>query len=139
MDSKTKIFIGILIMGIVLVGGVWIWNSQQLDQVEKWKEAEADENLSKMDAYNLVVLQVLNGITNGKDIYVSEVYLTPGMGEINLPEAEGWYFFIDDQPGMDWAHPCRYVYVNISRDITVENSNIPPRNFEDMELVNTNE
>lgn len=95
----------------------------------------ASVDISKEVAYQIVIDDVLDGEVDSKEIYVSEVYLTPGKGAIDLPKGEGWYFFIDDQPDMDWGHPCRYVYIDNFGNVTVESSIIPPLNFEDMELL----
>ncbi len=32
------------------------------------------------------------------------------------PFDSGWFFFVDDKPGANWSHPCRYVFV--SADLT---------------------
>ncbi|MCK4520766.1 hypothetical protein KAT95_02760 [Candidatus Parcubacteria bacterium] len=139
MNSKTKIFIGILIMVIVLVGGLWIWNSQQLDQVEEWKEFEADKNISKTDAYNLVISELLNGSTEGKWVYVGPKPVKAGTtieswhSSIELPQKEGWFFFVDDAPWANWAHPCRYVFVDFTGKITVHEATTPPNNIMELE------
>ena len=144
MNSKTKISIGILIMGIVLVGGLWIWNSQQLGQVEEWKESEADKGISKMDAYNLVISELLNGSTEGKWVYVDPKPVKAGTtieswrSSIELPRKEGWFFFIDDNPMANWAHPCRYVFVDLAGKITLYEATMPPKNIAEMEFLNAN-
>ena len=28
------------------------------------------------------------------------------------PFADGWFYFVDDQPYANWSHPCRYVFVS---------------------------
>jgi len=30
------------------------------------------------------------------------------------PSFTSWFFFIDLEPDADWAHPCKYIYVNIN-------------------------
>ena len=31
--------------------------------------------------------------------------------QYKIPFAGGWFFFVDDCPGHNWAHPCRYVFL----------------------------
>lgn len=31
--------------------------------------------------------------------------------QYKIPFTGGWFFFIDDRPGHNWAHPCRYVFL----------------------------
>ena len=31
--------------------------------------------------------------------------------QYKIPFTGGWFFFVDDRPGHNWAHPCRYVFL----------------------------
>jgi predicted amidohydrolase len=45
-----------------------------------------------------------------------------------------WFVFIDDQPGANWGHPCRYVFVDaLSRELLVLHGDAPPRRLVEME------
>ena len=46
-----------------------------------------------------------------------EVVIRGGRGEtLSAPYARFYFVFVDDKPGANWAHPCRYVF--ISEDCT---------------------
>ncbi|MCK9401003.1 MAG: T9SS type A sorting domain-containing protein [Bacteroidales bacterium] len=33
---------------------------------------------------------------------------------VNMPYSSNWVYFVDDRPFANWAHPCRYIFVNES-------------------------
>ena len=109
--------------------------------VMEWEESEADKRLSKMDAYDLVISQVLNGSTEGKLVYVSSEPVKAGTiieswySSIELPQKEGWFFFVDDHPSANWEHPCRYVFVDLTGKMTVYKATTPPNNLMELEGV----
>jgi hypothetical protein len=88
-------------------------------------------------AYNTVLnnATILNGTATGKSVFASPV-LPAGStvqtwGEkpaIVVPTA-GRIIFIDDYPGANWEHPCRYVHVdNVTGVTTVYEAWSPPTN-----------
>ncbi len=43
------------------------------------------------------------------------------------PSYESWFFFVDEKPGADWWHPCKYIFIStLGGDITVTNKQTPP-------------
>ena len=48
-----------------------------------------------------------------------------------VPYSRFWFFFVNDQPKANWAHPCRYVFVSEdSSSFTVLYKTMPPRIFD---------
>ena len=102
--------------------------------------ASAMAQISKEDAYDIVIKQGLNGIVEGKTILVmsdmvaANTAIQTWKGPINLPDAEGWFFFIDDHPFANWEHPCRYVFVDAETGAYTEiEARVPPDNIGEME------
>lgn len=97
--------------------------------------------ITKEAAYEIVVQQGLNGSVEGKNIYVmpdpvaaNSVVEVWFKDPIILPNAEGWFFFIDDQPLANWEHDCRYVFVDaVTGEYTEIRARMYPKNIEDME------
>jgi hypothetical protein len=93
-------------------------------------------NISREDAYNRVLKNVLNGNTSGKWIYASPSLVAAGTaiatwyGDIVMPNSEGWLFFIDDMPMQSWAHPCRFVHVDGAGATTIVDAYGPPMGLE---------
>ncbi len=81
------------------------------------------------EAYNIVLnnARVLNGTSTGKSVSASPDLIPAGSeieqwGErapIDLPDEAGYFIFIDDYPGANWEHPCRYVFVDEDGETTV--------------------
>ncbi|MBN1763260.1 MAG: hypothetical protein JW878_09350 [Methanomicrobia archaeon] len=100
-----------------------------------------DASISRTDAYELVIDQVLNGSTDGTWAYVSCEPVKAGTvveswyGSIELPQEEGWFFFIDDHPRANWEHPCRYVFVDLTGNITVYTATTPPTNLGELAIL----
>jgi len=102
--------------------------------------ANATGKISKEDAYSIVIQQGLNGSVEGKvilvmsDIVAANTAIQTWKGPINLPNTEGWFFFIDDHPFANWEHPCRYVVVDADTgEYTEIPARVPPDNIGDME------
>ena len=76
------------------------------------------------DALRLVVERVLDGQTGRLRLSAASRPLasadsrlaTWGEREVPTPWPEFWFFFADDDPIANWAHPCRYVFV--ARDLS---------------------
>jgi hypothetical protein len=103
--------------------------------------ANATANISKEEAYDIVVQQGLNGTVEGKNIYVmsdpvpaNSVIEVWFKDPIVLPDAEGWVFFIDDQPFANWEHDCRYAFVDAETGAYTEiAARMYPKSIEEME------
>jgi hypothetical protein len=82
--------------------------------------AGAIPGISKPDAVALVIAKYLPVSTTGKTLSVSDepvaagstVVLFPGDEPIIAPDYPAWLVLIDDNPGANWGHACRYVFVN---------------------------
>ncbi len=98
-------------------------------------------SLSQDDAYGAVLSHVLQGNTDGRWVYADPEPVPAGTtvstlyGAVVLPESEGWLFFIDDAPMEGWAHPCRYVHVDMTGAVTVKDANGPPRALQSWKMV----
>ncbi len=47
-----------------------------------------------------------------------------------IPYSRFWFFFVNDSPGANWAHPCRYIFVSEDKmSFTVLYRMMPPRLF----------
>ncbi len=74
---------------------------------------------TQQQATNLVLNQVLTNELDKVDVYMANTAksgsATMALGNrktINMPYAANWVYFIDDQPFANWAHPCRYIFVD---------------------------
>jgi hypothetical protein len=45
---------------------------------------------------------------------------------LRVGTGEGWLFFIDDRPGANWEHACRYVFVGRGGNVEVVAGQTPP-------------
>ena len=102
--------------------------------------ATAMAQISKEEAFDIVIQQGLNGSVEGKailvmpDMVAANTVIQTWKGPINLPDAEGWFFFIDDHPFANWEHPCRYVFVDAETGAYTEiAARVPPDNIGEME------
>ncbi len=50
-------------------------------------------------------------------------------GEVTLSGGPGWLFFVDDNPGANWEHPCRYVLVSRTGALAVATATMPPKDL----------
>lgn len=86
-------------------------------------------------AYDKALTKILNGTSEGKWMFAAPTPVPAGTviktwyGSINLPAEKGWVFFIDDMPMENWAHPCRYVFVDYYGGISVFDAHGPPDNL----------
>ena len=112
--------------------------------------AEADDAVIHSDAYATVlraeaffhVLQEISSdIPEGSwvygypDVVPAGTVITTWYGSISLPGERGWMIFIDEEPMENWAHSCRYVFVNEWGDISMYDAYGPPENLEDWERI----
>ena len=74
--------------------------------------------VSKEQAWHIILNNVLKGDVQNKDVYISNTIVSSesivGVRNEISPDYDSWLIFIDDLPKANWAHPCRYAYVNIA-------------------------
>lgn len=74
--------------------------------------------LTRDGAYKVIKQKGLVDTLN-YNVKVSKQVILPStildfMGDsIKSPEWDSWFFLIDMHPFAEWAHPCKYVFVNI--------------------------
>lgn len=84
--------------------------------------------ISRNEAYELLKQTIFNGAIDSVEILASQTPLQP-LYQIRTndtfvpsPSYESWFFFVDENPGADWWHPCKYVFIStVSGNITVTN------------------
>lgn len=82
--------------------------------------AAVDKNIGKDRAWEIVKKEILKEKIEGKEVYVSIDLLKAGEAvkcwgkSYTVPEnfQQAWLFFVDDQPGANWGHACRYIFVD---------------------------
>lgn len=97
--------------------------------------------LNKTDADNLVLNTIVNDTT--KVVYsMSEAVgrgtsvFTANGEEMRNPYDSAYVYFIDDNPYANWAHPCRYCFLDItSNNHILTINNMYPENFSVFELI----
>jgi hypothetical protein len=74
---------------------------------------------TSQQATNLVLNQVLSAELDQVDVYMVDVAksgqntISLGNNEtVDMPYSSNWVYFVDDRPFANWAHPCRYIFVN---------------------------
>lgn len=93
--------------------------------------------ISQVMAWSIVKKLIMKDQLDNIYIYVSKNTIqTNTMVEIccgyedKSPDYESWLFFIDDMPFANWAHPCRYIYVNIvGGEYEVHEHKMPPKSL----------
>jgi hypothetical protein len=98
--------------------------------------------VSKMEAFETVISEVLDGNTEGKRIYVTQeiapagTVIKCGRYTLTLPLRNGWLFFIDDNPWANWTHSCRYVFVDSeTQNFAIYSAKMLPDNIGEFELL----
>ncbi len=92
----------------------------------KAKVKDYVENTLKLQSYGLLYAKTAS----------TKIALMSDIEEISAP-SNNWAFFVDKNPGQDWAHPCAYVFVSKSNGaISVKNSTLPPKNRAEWDAVN---
>ena len=87
----------------------------------------------KANADALIVNQIFANTLGHSDIYTFPDMLTSAdtiiLADgtfINVPYANCYGYFIDPQPYANWAHPCKYCFVNASYNHVTTDANMPP-------------
>jgi hypothetical protein len=106
--------------------------------------APGEKTISKDQSWEVVKKEVLAESLQNKIIYISIEPLKAGQavkswGHLyKVPEdfQGAWLFFIDDQPGANWEHACRYVFVNTATGkYKVIKAGTPPDSIENMKKI----
>lgn len=99
-------------------------------------DEEEITSVSQNKAWEIVKMSVLNNQLDNINVYVSKNTIQPNTivetygEEDKSPNNESWLFFIDDIPYGNWAHPCRYVYVNtVGGNYEVHDNSWPPKSL----------
>ena len=102
----------------------------------------ANADITKEEAKNFVLNQVLEDEVGKVDVYVSNNIISSQDGlqlldkTLSCPYASSWVFFIDDLIGAIWEHPCRYIFLNTEDgEYQIVNETIHPDSFTDYELI----
>lgn len=74
---------------------------------------------TSQQATNLVLNDVLSGELDQIDVFMIDE-AQPGQSTIilqnnrtiDLPYSSNWVYFVDNKPFANWAHPCRFIFVN---------------------------
>jgi hypothetical protein len=81
--------------------------------------APADAQFTSQQATNLVVDQILTEEIEKVDVFMIESVKSNQSAislrnneTIDLPYSSNWVFFVDDRPFANWAHTCRYIFVD---------------------------
>jgi len=102
--------------------------------------AQNQVKIDKQESWQIIKEQVLKSNYKDVDIYVSKNILSAKeelekIRKVNSPSYSCFFFFIDEKPYANWAHPCKYCFVNIiTGDVEIINSDLPP-DFENMEIL----
>jgi hypothetical protein len=112
------------------------------DEISDIDSVEVSYDISISDAFDLLLSEVLGENTEGKRVFVHPDLLNPNSivlpdpyNLVSSPDIFSWFFFIDDFPNANWSHPCRYVFVELNKNITVIDAGwMPDREIELLEL-----
>jgi len=102
----------------------------------------ANADITKEEAKNFVLNQVLEDEIGKVDVFVSNNVITSGELQLfnktlSCPYVSSWVFFVDDLIYAIWEHPCRYIFVNaVDFEYEVIDETIPPKYLDnDFELI----
>lgn len=107
--------------------------------------AAGPQTVSLEQAEGIILSTVLSGSDSGK--VVCELPTQMKAGTVVHPSisaqsvsyaapTDSWFFFIDDNPGYRWTHPCRYAFVCCYTGTqTVHNEGSPPDNADSLRVV----
>jgi hypothetical protein len=92
----------------------------------------AQISVTRDGAYKVIKQKGLVDTLNN-NVKVSKQIILPStildfMGDsIKSPEWDSWFFLIDMHPFAEWAHPCKYVFVNtIDTSLIIINGQLGP-------------
>ena len=94
---------------------------------------------SPEQAFELVTEEVCQGKTKDLGMFVSKQPLSKGTvienwhGPFLTLDSEKWFVLIDDAPGANWEHPCRYVFIDPKTgQFEVKETTSPPTIWQNM-------
>jgi hypothetical protein len=130
MDVLKKIFGFTLLILLFFIGLTYASvEKKSIDQDQAWK---------------IVMEKILAKEQKDKIVYVSIDLLKSGQAvkswghDYKVPEdyQQAWLFFIDDQPGANWEHACRYIFVDAgSGKYTILKARTPPDSMEKLKKI----
>gem|GEM_PF-1721203 len=132
MNQKV-FFLGGLILIIIFaifIGCSDDQNASPLDLNEATQKVLSDILHNDLDS--LAFYRYPDRLPSGAEV---GYYQDPQPTEPYKASEPSWFFFIDDAPGMRWAHPCRYIFVPASGSkISVINEQWPPDIYDALNL-----
>lgn len=99
--------------------------------------------ITSEQAYTLVKKDIFSS-PQQRDVYLSAWPLAAGnsvptWGRTVAPPSsygEVWFLFVDDQPGANWEHSCRYIFVDLkTADFTIVEASTPPDDWQEMKKI----
>ena len=104
-------------------------------------EQDTIAQVSRDSAFALLKRNVMLDKWIDKEIYSAKKIITPltyvQANHATLsPNYKSWFFFIDEMPYANWAHPCKYVFIDTFKvTITTMERKMPPLDMENMDLL----
>ena len=105
----------------------------------KLSTAQNQGSIDKQKAWEIVKEYVLKNELKDINVYISKnVFATnqelEKIRNINSPSYSSWFFFIDERPYQNLAHPCKYCFINSSTgEFEIIKSDSPP-NFDNIKV-----
>ena len=97
-------------------------------------DISGNTEISQNVAWEIVKQRVIYNMLDDVNVFVSKSIINPittidGIHDSNQsPRFASWLLFIDDCPNANWAHPCRFVYVNtIGGEYEIHEGTWPPK------------
>lgn len=103
--------------------------------------ASEDARQDDVEFLELLVAGALPEGPEGLSVYVFERSLAGGSvisswgTEVVVPDSfeQAWVYFVDDLPGANWEHSCRYIFVDIETGrYEISNRKTPPDDIDRM-------
>ena len=101
-----------------------------------------NSQITRLDADN-IVLNMVNDSTKvvyslNESINLGTSVFTANGEEMKNPYDNAYVYFIDDKPYSNWAHPCRYCFVNAANgSYTIENQEFCPSDSDSFSHIET--
>jgi len=108
------------------------------------EEKSENSNITLQQAEQIIFIELLDSNDSGKIVYelpysmvIEDTVKAKGGDSTYVVQNDSWFFFIDDQPGYRWAHPCRYSFVDCNNGeyIVIDEIN-EPENIDSLVIVN---
>ncbi len=128
----TRFFIIILI----ILGGIASCQDQPDNLSIKENHANIKSRslaISKDEAIDLVKQKVLCKDTSDINVFISNTIIEENdtiqryLSGNSIIKSSCWFFFVDDNPMENWSHPCRYIYVTMNGEFSIEHHSFPPK------------